>query len=361
MLTTPFGWHGFTYLSVGTAKSAMQFFSTVFAYYNGAIVAGGNTIVNPVATHWMVKDLFSAIGFVALILLVLPLVDLLMKIPFFASLRREPQLPIQSKKSTAFWVFAVIFVLLPALTYSKGTGWGNFIKASPFSTIQLPTQVAYWAVIMTAILLVLMIVKYFLFDKKKYGVGFLEMYGLKYSAKNTGKSVLLALAVFGIVSVLLSVYYSLFGAANLKITPGGAIVFVSLSKVQYYSWLLYAIYFLPFYLLNSMLVTSARFTDMSEKASTWLIATVNASGMFLLACIQFLIGYVRTGKTVFATPPGSSALVYMISFFFVMLFVSAIFNRKIYQKTGSSIPGALVNVVLFTIPAIQVFMYYAFN
>lgn len=359
VLTTPFGWHGFTYLSTATAKASMQFFSASFAYNNGEIVAGTNVIASPVASHWMVKDLFSAIGFVALLILVLPLVTLLMKIPFFASLRREPMLPVQSKKSSVFWIFAAIFVLLPAATYSKGTGWGSFLKAGPLSTVQLPTQVAFWALVMTAILLVLMIVKYFVFDKKKYNIGFFEMYGLRYGAKNTGKSIVLALVVFGIISVLLTMYYNLFGAANLKITPGGAIVFTALSTTQYYSWLLYAVYFLPFYLLNSMLVNSARFTDMSEKGSTWLIAVVNAAGMFLLACIQFLFGYVRTGKTVFATPPGSSALVYMISFFVVMLFVSAVFTRKLYEKTGSSIPGALVNAALFTIPAIQVFTYYA--
>lgn len=359
VLTTPFGWHGFTYLSTATAKASMQFFSASFAYNNGEIVAGTNDIANPVASHWMVKDLFSAIGFIALLILVLPLVTLLMKIPFFASLRREPMLPVQSKKSSVFWIFAAIFVLLPAATYSKGTGWGSFLKAGPLSTVQLPTQVAFWALVMTAILLVLMIVKYFVFDKKKYNIGFFEMYGLRYGAKNTGKSIVLALVVFGIISVLLTMYYNLFGAANLKITPGGAIVFTALSTTQYYSWLLYAVYFLPFYLLNSMLVNSARFTDMSEKGSTWLIAVVNAAGMFLLACIQFLFGYVRTGKTVFATPPGSSALVYMISFFVVMLFVSAVFTRKLYEKTGSSIPGALVNAALFTIPAIQVFTYYA--
>ncbi len=360
-IVTPFGWHGFTYLSTETAKASVQFFSTGFAYNNGNIVAGDstNTIINPDASHWMVKDIASAIGFIALLILILPLVELLMKVPFFASLRGEPKAPVQSKKSPVFWIFAAIFVLLPVLTYSMGTGWGSFIQAGPLSTVQLPTQVAFWAIIMAAILLVLMVIKYMVYDKKQFGLSFRDMYGLKYGGKNVGKSILLALAVFGLVSVLLTVYYNLFGAANLKITPGGAIVFTALSKVQYYNWALYAIYFLPFYLLNSMLVNSARFKDMSEKASTWLMAVVNAIGMFILACIQFLLGYVLTGKTVFPTPPGSSALVYMISFFFVMLFVSAIINRKLYQKTGSSIPGALLNVALFTIPAIQVFMYYS--
>lgn len=362
MITNPFGWHGFTYLSTDTAKAAMQFFSTSMSYYNGNIVVGNsaNSIQNPDASHWMVKDLASAIGFIALLVLILPLIDLLMKLQFFASLKGTPPLAAQSKKSPVFWIFMIITVLVPVITYSMGTGWGSFLKPGLLSTIQLSTQVAFWSWIITAVLLVLLIIKYFIFDKKKTGLGFREIYGLKYGGKNVAKSIVLALIVFGFVCVVLTVYYSLFCSSNLKITPGGAIVFQALSKEQFYSWLLYAIYFLPFYLFNSMIVNSARLKEMSEKANMWLIAVINAIGMFILAIIQFIIGYVFTGKTVFATPPGSSALVYMISFFFVMLFVSAIFNRKLYLKTGSSIPGALVNVVLFTIPAIQVYMYYSF-
>ena len=43
-----------------------------------------------------------------------------------------------------------------------------------------------------------------------------------------------------------------------------------------------------------------------------------------------------------------------------MLFISAIYTRKLYEKTGSSVPGAMVNAMIFTIPAIQVFTYYSF-
>lgn len=361
MITTPWGWHGFTYLSTATAKAAMQFFSTCMAYYNGDIVAGDstNTIENPVASHWIIKDIASAIGFFALLVLILPLIDLLMKLPFFASMKGTPQMPIQSKKSPVFWVSMVIFVALPVLTYSKGSGWGAFIKPSPFSTVELATRIAFWALIMTAILFVLVIIKYFTFDRKT-GVSFCDMYGLRYSGMNIVKSILLALVVFGFVSVLLTVYYNLFGAGNLKFTPAGSIIFTALCKEQYYSWLLYTIYFLPFYLLNSMIVNAARLKEMSEKANMWLTALINSIGMFILAILQFGVGYVRTGRTLFAIPPGSSATVYMTSFFFVILFVSAIFNRKLYLKTGSSIPGALVNVTLFTIPAIQAYMYYSF-
>jgi hypothetical protein len=255
----------------------------------------------------------------------------------------------------------VIFVVFPAITYTKGGRWGLSIPPSPFSTMQLPTQIAFWAIIMTVILLVLTIIKYLAYDKKKSGISFAAIYGLKYSWKNIGKSVVLALVVFAFISVILTVYYHLFGSASLKITPGGnSIIFTALSKLQYYNWLLYAIYFLPFYLFNSMMVNSARLKDMSEKGNMWMIAVINCIGMVFLAFCQFILGYLLSGRPLLAPPPGASTIVYNLTVFFVTLFVSAIYTRKLYLKTGSSIPGALLNTMIFTIPAIQAYTFYSF-
>jgi len=187
------------------------------------------------------------------------------------------------------------------------------------------------------------------------------MYGLKYEWKKIGKSAVLALTVFTFISLVLFIYYHLFGASNLKLNLGGtAMIFIAMSRMQHYNWLIYAIYFLPFYLFNSMLVNSSRLKDMSEQANMWIIAAVNCSGMIILAFCQLVLGYLWTGATLFRVPPGSSAVVYNLSIFFTILFVSAIYTRKLYLKTGSSIPGALLNTVIFTIPCIQAFTHYSF-
>ena len=41
-----------------------------------------------------------------------------------------------------------------------------------------------------------------------------------------------------------------------------------------------------------------------------------------------------------------------------MLFAGTIINRRIYKKTGSAIPGALVNAMFFTIAAIRAYTYF---
>ena len=58
------------------------------------------------------------------------------------------------------------------------------------------------------------------------------------------------------------------------------------------------------------------------------------------------------------TIPGSSATIYNLPFFAFMLFAGTIINRRIYKKTGSAIPGALVNAMFFTIAAIRAYTYF---
>ena len=70
-------------------------------------------------------------------------------------------------------------------------------------------------------------------------------------------------------------------------------------------------------------------------------------------------GLYRTGAAFFPTVPGTSSTIYNLPFMAVMLFCSTIFTRKLYSKTGSSIPGALMSAAVFTFVAIQSFAYYA--
>lgn len=350
MVTTPYGWHGVAYYDVPTTKAVVQFFRTAMNFNNNVTLNG---------TTFIMRDAFSMLGVIALLILILSLVKAIIKLPFFESMKGPPIEPVQSKKSPVFWIFMLIVVLGPPLIYSAGVGWVPSTGPSPIATVVVATRISFWSIIMAAALLVLTVVKYYVFDKKK-GVSFFQMYGLKYSWKNIGKSVVLALSVFLCIITLLAAYYNFFAFGNLKITLIGATVFQTLSTGQYYSWLLYAILFLPFYIINSMLVNAARLKGMGERANMLLFAGINCFGMLLLLITQFYFGLDQTGKVVFVAPPGSSSVLYSIAILMVTLFVSAIYTRKLYLKTGSVIPGAILNSMVFAIPAIQAYMNYSF-
>lgn len=350
MISTPYGWHGVTYYNVPTVKAAVQFFRTTLDYNNNIPLNG---------TTFIVRDAFSMIGTIALLVLILSLVKAIMSLPFFESLNGTPIEPVQSKKSSVFWILMLIAVLGPPLTYSSGVAWVPSTEPSLISTIPVAAKISFWSIVMAIAILALLIIKYFAFDKKK-GVKFFELYGLKYSWKNIGKSVVLALSVFVCIATLLAAYYNFFAFGNLKFTLIGVTIFQTLAPWQYYNCLLYSILYLPFFIVNSMLVNSARLKGMSERLNMWLFAGINCSGMLLLLITQFYIGLDRTGKVVFAIPPGSSSVLYSIAILMVTLFVSAIYSRKLYLKTGSIIPGAILNTVVFSIPAIQAYMNYTF-
>lgn len=350
LIMTPSGWHGVAYYNVPTSKAAANFFRQVFDYDNGVELDG---------TAFMVRDAFSAVGAVALLVLIMCLVSGLIKQPFFASMRGTVAAPTQDKKNPIFWITMLIAVFGPPLTYCAGVGWIPTTNPSPLLTVVVAARISFWSIIMAVALFVLLFAKYQIFDKKN-GVSFTEMYGLKISLRNVGKSIVLALCVFAFMVVLLEAYYKFFGFGNLKITLVGSTIFQTLSTGQYYSCLLYAILFLPFYIVNSMLVNSARLKGMNEKANTLLFAFINCMGMMLLMILQFYVGLDRTGVVIFPSPPGSSSVLYSIAVLMMTLFVSAIYSRKLYYKTGSVIPGAILNTTVFVIPAIQAYMIYSF-
>lgn len=357
VLTQPWGWHSWTYLSDDTASAAVQFFTTTLGYKNGYVDEGASGVATSTG-KWKIQEIASGVALFALVFMILPLVDVLLDSKFFAELKGAPAEAIQDKKNPLVWIWAILMMLLPVVTYTKGVGWGMNMPASYFNTVAVATQTAVWALIITVVMFVLTVIKYFVYDKKALNVGFGELYGLGGGAKKLALSVMLGLTVFGVVALILTLFYNLFGAAEMRITPIGAFVFGKMAKHQYYNWLVYVIWFLPLYLFNAMLAVSARMKNMSDKANTIIFAVINCSGMAALAVMQIVMGLLVKSAPLVKTIPGSSATIYNLPFFAFMLFVGTIFTRKIYKKTGSALPGAFVNVMFFTIAAIRAYTWF---
>lgn len=357
VLTQPWGWHAWTYMSDDTASAAVQFFTTALHFNNG-YVADGASGVSRSSGKWMIQEAASSVATLALIFMILPLANILLDSKLFKDLNGTPAEPLQDKKNPMVWIWAVLMMLIPAMTYTKGVGWGMNLPASYINTVQVTTQTAVWALIVTVVTLALTIVKYFVYDKKALKVSFGQMYGLDGNAKKIGLSALLGLTIFGVVALILTLYYNLFGSAEMRFTPLAAFVFGKMAKHQYYSWFIYVIWFLPLYVFNSMLAVSARMKNMSDKANTLIFAAISCCGMAALSVMQILLGLLIKSAPLVKTIPGSSATIYNLPFFAFMLFASTIINRKLYNKTGSAIPGAMVNVMFFTIAAIRAYTYF---
>lgn len=360
-LIQPWGWHDFTCLSSETATAAVQFFITTLAYNNGdiAVESEAPNALSLSTGSWKVQETASGIAFIALLVMILPLINLLLGSRAFESMRGEPAAPVNSKVTPVLIAATLIALLVPVCTYSKGVGWAMNAQAGPFSTIQIATQTAFWSFIMALVIFAVITVKYYAYDKKHLGVSFRDMYGLRISGKNLAKSLALGFLVFAVIAGLLVFFYGAFNGAKMRITPLGKVVFASLADHQYYSYFLYALYFFPFYFVNSMMVNSSRFKNMSETKNMYVVAAINCSGMLVLGLIQILLGLYLKGAPLIPTVPGSSATIYNLPFFAITLFIAAIFSRKLYLKTGSSIPGAILNAVVFTFPTIQSYAYYS--
>lgn len=360
-LIQPWGWHDFTCLSDETATGVVQFFTTTLAYHNGDIVAGSEApnALSYNTESWKVQETASGIAFIALLVMILPLANLLLGSRPFESMNHSPIDPVNSKVTPALVIAAVLALVVPVLTYSKGVGWAMNAQAGPFSTIQIATQTAFWSFVMALFIFAVIVVKYFAYDKKRTGVSFQDMYGLRISGKNLAKALVLGLLVFAAIALILALFYGMFHGAKMRITPLGKVVFAALADHQYYNYLLYALYFFPFYFVNSMMVNASRCKNMNETKNMFAVAAINCSGMLVLGLIQIIFGLYRNGAALIPTVPGSSATIYNLPFFAITLFIATIFSRKLYLKTGSAIPGAILNAVVFTFPTIQSYAYYS--
>ena len=148
---------------------------------------------------------------------------------------------------------------------------------------------------MTLAILAVLLIKYYCYDKKQTGASFTEMYGLKIQGKNVLKAISIALILFAGIAVILAVFYGVFHGAKMKVTPLGKILYAGLTLPQVYNYFLYALYFFPFYLVNSMMVNSFRFKNMSERKNMYLVAGINSCGMLLLSLCQIVFGLYMRG------------------------------------------------------------------
>ena len=332
--------HPWQHFSKASAGHIVEFFTTAFG------------IENPIPTSnqtWKLKEYANLLGLIALFVIIVPMADLLMRVPCFASLRAEKEpalLPApKGKKGKAIfwgsWVFSWVVSWLSFMTVGKlDERWMPVVAARGNATWFPQTTTNFimiWAVFNGLVGLLLFVLTYVLYGKKN-GIT-PDMWGIKTTAKELIKTLLLAICVFTGV-------YLIVGAADYFFTTDFRIWTLDFRhftadklKVALMYWPLFFI----FYGANSIMVnSSSRVGGMSEKWNIFLCALGNSLGCIIINLIQY--------TSVFSTGiPHWQAdwlrplvLLPMIT----QLFVAAYISRALFKKTGKVWLGAFVNTLI---------------
>ena len=167
MLTMYPGWHNTNHYSQKDIETSVNFAVLATGFNNGYLSeTGGTNAADFYDTQtWKVAYACNVVAFFALIAMVVSFTITLFRTRTFENTVCVPIKPQVSKKSLINWMFMVFVVVLPVLLITPLMNHCP-IQASWFAKFDRIVPIAFWSLACAAILLVLMIVKWNVYDKK---------------------------------------------------------------------------------------------------------------------------------------------------------------------------------------------------
>jgi hypothetical protein len=297
---------------------------------------------------WYWKELFSLISLVSAMVLLIPLAQLLLRIPVFAALVHPvPQaLPRpQGRGRLLFWALFATAALIACFSYIPMSKLSQvlFVAASTreqtwFFPQRMNNAVMMWAVL-NGLVGFLMFWLTFRFHGKQHGIT-PEMWGVKIGRAELSRTFGLAVTLFVLYFLLLfTIYYVLH--VDYRFLFMGVRIFRPVELVLLF---VYAPFFFIFFLSSSLRVNAAMRTEGQPEWKGMLIAGIgNSLGLMLIVVVQY-VTFAATG-TVYWT----DGWLYVNLLFAVvpMMFVLPYFNRYFFRMTGRIYLGPMVTCLVF--------------
>lgn len=366
--------HPLNHWSTASTSNVIDFFYAAFGTPSGhSAIAGGNQI-------WVIKEIASFIGMLALLSLIIPGVGLFLTIPFFKSLKvrtkkviREdgvlaieraevtPQILEDEVRPLKKW-YEHLFVWIPAIFL---TLWGGFsirmwvtdLGDRWFPNTQLfPQDTTNWlsmwtmvcGIVCGLVLLAVYLIRYginvALVKKNKEPIANDNPFKTAtiFSLGNAIKTIILAaLVVFGFYLIVF-LNWNIF-VVDFRLWTLNFKVFNVPEMLP--TMLRYLPFFLVYYIISGIANQTYRFKNIPEWATIAINAFFNVFGIFLVIMIQY-----GTFKSTGVLWQSDMALGYIVVFPVVAVLIFAtIISRLLYKKTGNIWLGSLINGLLFTI------------
>lgn len=329
--------------SRNTSHDVIEFF------YNTLGTPDGHENISPDNQVWLIKQLFNLLGLIGMLLFLFPFACWIMDaVPFFSSLRADKELPpapalTTAKSKVIYWIFFCINMLLPAAlampVMHNLIGKESFAPATANSWFGegSTNEIAAWALISGACILIVFLINYFVFSKKDGATP--ETWGIKISVGNFFKSLLLAFITF------LTVYLIVF-VADFFFTTDFRFWLIAMrtfnaNKVLY--WIAYVPAFIIFYLVNNIMVNGGNRVDgRPDWVVTLVSCLANACGIVLLLAIQYIV-YINTGAFTF-----NAMRTHNLFPFVVLVPAATIITRKYFKENGNIYLGAFTIGMIYT-------------
>ena len=360
------GIHPQVHYSVEGAEAVTNFFYTAFGVPNGF------EYISESNQTWWVKEMFSLIGLIAFFALIFPMVSLLLRVPFFRTLKGKqvatedgtlvwvdnalPEAkPLKGiQKNLTYWLGAIGIALFSGFTINSvcteyGDKWFPNTQLYPQDTTN---WVAMWAVCVALFSVAVILFFWFVngaINKIRYkeqGSSYTEnpfaSARLQSGFGGLVKTFVLALTVVGLLLALLFLNWAIW-KVDFRIWTFAVKVFdlgVFLPTIVRYS-----VFFGIFFIVSAIFNENYRAKNLPEWASILINVFFNIFGVLLVVAIQYGT-FTTTGEM---WQPEMN-LGYIVLFPMIpILAIATVISRRMTAKTGNIWLGAFINTILFTL------------
>jgi len=313
ILYTPGGTHPWNHLSKAAIGDAVDWFQRTLS---------GGTPKPPEEQVWMWKELGTAVAFAGFVVLLLGLLDLLLRLPYFVPLLGLPTIATTSRTGR-WWGTLLIGALLPVVTLFPFFQLGSVIlPASRLLPQAFTNEIVVWAILNAALIAALSLLPGRV--RPQFNAG-------------AGRAVLLAALTVAASYAAVVLLYAFF-QVDLRYW------FIALKPMSARQFDIFVAYLIPFtvFFLVALRGLHATLTVRSHSpaAEYWINIVALSGGFVIFLLIQYGLLF-STGHIVSLYMNDALWTIVAINFVPLMIIV-ALVSTFAFRRTGSYVPGALI-------------------
>ena len=327
--------------------------ATAIQWLNSAI--GLDTTLEPTDQVAMIKEALVLIAMLCAVASLLPVMELLLTLPFFAGISQP--LPAQEgiKATGKWWKDAIVTMLIAACTYPFMTQLGHGLLPLPEGIFRMTIGNGFlsWYLLLIVIMLITSIISYRKNKKRGVADGFYSM-GLgtaqapdKMGWGLLGRSAVLVLCMLGYMYGLLCICEGAFMLDLRFIWP----FFKTFTLARFGQFWVYIPVFALFFILNNSKIMASSRCQASYRPGLagfmgcwWRNALMMAGGVLIIVLIEYIPFFMGIGPgadLLFGSTFGGPFMSLLILFVPQVLVFSVLCTYS-YRRTGSVYTGALM-------------------
>lgn len=352
--------HPMNHFSIPTTANVIDFFYNVYG------VVEGSRFINPMNQVWWIKEGFACLGILGLFAMLLPILDLLLMAPLFASLKGEvseaPVLLTRPRKHVSYWLAGIATTIFGAVSFGNLTANGKWYAALGLDKLLDNAaegfiyanigKMAAWGIMCAVFSLLvtgLIWLVNHIINLCKYGEDFAvhdEHPFDGFKIRSWGN----ILKTLGLAAILVAIFY---GAVTfiwqtthvqMQIWVFGPRVF-DLIKIS--SMARYIPFFFVFYLVMAAGAQCYRVKDLPEWATIAINVVFNVAGFMIV--VWYCNSYFIANGAMLHT---ENKMHYIHAYPMVpTIAIATVLARRIYTRTGNAWLAGLVNATLMTLIA----------